>query len=164
MKSKKQPAKKSAAKKSASKKPAAKPAVGAAGKSAAGIKNKLPKAELAKYKKELLAEKVKIFGEFLHLKNDALNTSMKDAAGDLSGYSYHLADMASGVYETDFLLRLAADERERLYAIDEALKRIDDGTFGFCLSCNKAILKQRLVAIPQTEYCLKCQEMQEKNK
>ncbi|MDD5439631.1 MAG: TraR/DksA family transcriptional regulator [Candidatus Omnitrophica bacterium] len=122
---------------------------------------KLPKRELERYKKALLAEKAKIFGEFVHLKNDALNTSMKDAAGDLSGYSYHLADMASGVYETDFLLRLAADERERLYTIDEAPKRIEDGTFGVCVACAKPITKQRLAAIPQTEYCLKCQELEE---
>lgn len=122
---------------------------------------KMPKAESKKYKKALLEAKTKILKEFLHLKDDALNKSQKDASGDLSGYSYHLADMASGVYETDFILRLAEDERERLYAIDDAIKRIDEGTYGHCLMCQKAILKERLKAIPQTEYCLKCQQDQE---
>lgn len=125
---------------------------------------KLSKKELDKYKTILMIEKNKILKEFLHLKKDALNKSQKDASGDLSGYSYHLADMASDLYETDFLLRLAADERERLYAIDDALKRVDDKTYGFCSKCSKGITKKRLKAIPQTECCLKCQVQQENNK
>ena len=126
------------------------------------IVSKMPKREMEQYKKVLLIEKAKIFKEFMHLKNDALNLSQKDAAGDLSGYSYHLADMASGVYETDFLLRLAADERERLYAIDDALKRIEECTYGQCLACSKLITKKRLQVIPQTEFCLNCQTDNEK--
>ncbi|MFH1790656.1 MAG: TraR/DksA C4-type zinc finger protein [Candidatus Omnitrophota bacterium] len=125
---------------------------------------KMPKKELAKYRKLLLNEKAKIFAEFLHLKNDALNKSQKEASGDLSGYSYHLADMASDLYETDFMLRLAADERERLYAIDDALKRLEEKDYGMCLTCGKPIPKKRLNAIPQTANCLKCQSDSEGKK
>lgn len=120
------------------------------------------KKEDKKYLELLLKEKTKILKEFLHLKDDALNKSQKEASGDLSGYSYHLADMASGVYETDFILRLAADERERIYAIDDAVKRIEEGIYGKCLMCSKPISKERLNAVPQTEYCLKCQVEHEK--
>ena len=122
---------------------------------------KMGKREAGKYKKLLLDEKNKILKEFLHIKNDTLNKSQKDASGDLSGYSYHQADMASDVYETDFMLRLAADERERLYAIEDALKRIDEAIYGKCVTCSKPITKKRLAAIPQTAYCLKCQREQE---
>jgi len=125
---------------------------------------KLAKKELNKYKELLLKEKAKILKEFKHLKNDALNKSQKEASGDLSGYSYHLADMASDVYETDFLLRLAADEREKLYAIDDALKRVEEKTYGLCDKNKKPIAKNRLKAVPQAEFCLKCKKEQENKK
>ncbi|NQT22945.1 MAG: TraR/DksA C4-type zinc finger protein [Candidatus Omnitrophica bacterium] len=119
---------------------------------------KMLKKEMMKYKNLLLIEKRKMLEEFFHLKKDVLNTneSQKEASGDLSGYSYHLADMASDQYERDFMLRLASDEREKVYAIDEALRRIEDKSYGNCLKCSKAIIKKRLKAVPQTPYCLKC--------
>ncbi len=122
---------------------------------------KLPKKELEKYKKLLVVQRAKMLKDYLHMKEDALNKSQKDASGDLSGYSYHLADMASGVYETDFMLRLASEEREKLLAIEEALKRIDEGNYGICNNCSEPISKQRLQAVPQTETCIKCQEKKE---
>jgi len=123
---------------------------------------KIPQKELKKYKNMLLEQKAELLKELMHLKEDALNKSQKEASGDLSGYSFHMADMASDLYETDFLLRLAADERERLYAIDDALKRVDEGGFGFCSICAKAISKKRLRALPQAESCIICQQDKEK--
>jgi len=124
-------------------------------------KKSMPKKEAAKMMKMLLAEKAKIFKEFKQLKETALNKSQKDASGDLSGYSYHMADMATDVYETDFILRLAADERERLYAIDDAIKRVEDGIYGQCQTCNKPISKKRLATVPETLYCLDCRQKEE---
>jgi len=123
----------------------------------------LPKRELAKYRKLLLKVKKSLLEGLFHIKDDALNKekSQKDASGDLSGYSYHMADMASDQYERDFLLRLAADERERLYEIDDAIKRIEDEAYGFCLTCSKPIGKKRLNALPQAACCLKCQADEE---
>lgn len=122
---------------------------------------KLPKKDLLKYKKLLLNEKKKLWEEFFHIKNTALNKSQREAAGDLSGYSYHMADMASDLYERDFLLRLASEEREKFYAIDDALKRVEDKSYGKCLICSKLIKKKRMNAVPQTPYCLKCQTEEE---
>ena len=124
---------------------------------------RLSRRGLAKYKKLLLDEKKKLLKEFFHIKSDALNInkSQREASGDLSGYSYHMADMASDQYERDFLLRLASDERERLYAIDDALKRIEDKSYGICLTCSKSISKKRLNAVPQTSHCIKCQTEEE---
>ena len=111
---------------------------------------KMSAAELKKYKMLLLKEREKAGGELSHITENTLNKSQRDASGDLSGYSYHMADMASDQYERDFLLRLASDERERLYAIDEALKRIEEKTYGNCQLCQKLISKKRLDAVPQT--------------
>lgn len=124
---------------------------------------RLTKPEILKYKKLVLDQKKKLLAEFLHIKEDALNPkeSQREASGDLSGYSYHMADMASDQYEKDFLLRLAQDEREKLYAIDDAIKRIEDKTYGICLKCSKPIKKIRLKAMPQAAHCLKCQQEEE---
>ncbi len=124
--------------------------------------------------KKLLAKDLKIFREILiNLKEDLLNKirdisedtlmkSQKDISGDISGYSLHMADVASDNYERDFNLNLMSNEHKILFQIDEALKRIEDKTYGICLSCNKNITKGRLKAIPYARYCAKCKERLEK--
>ena len=119
---------------------------------------KMGKRELEKYKKLLLAEKTKLMGEMAYLTHDALNKSQKDVSGDLSGYSYHMADMATDHYDREFSLGLATNEQRILYKIDEAIKRISDGTYGVCLECSKAIPKRRLAAMSYAYYCIKCQK------
>ena len=123
---------------------------------------KMPAAELKKYKSLLLKERTKVGGGLSHIAETTLNKSQRDASGDLSGYSYHMADMASDDYERDFSLGRATDEQKALYVIDEALKRIEDGTYGSCSQCGKAIPKSRLKAIPQADLCIECKKMNEK--
>lgn len=123
---------------------------------------KLPKAELKKYKILLLAERLKVGGDLSHITQNTLNKSQREASGDLSGYSYHMADQASDDYERDFSLGRASDEQTLLYRIDEAMKRVEEGTYGSCLQCNKPIAKKRLAALPYTELCIECQAKNEK--
>jgi len=122
---------------------------------------RMPKWEVKKYKALLLKERERINGQLSHITEDTLKKSQRDAAGDLSGYSYHMADMASDDYEREFSLGRATEEQKALFSIDEALKRIEDGTYGNCLQCSKPILKKRLKAIPQTELCIECQKTKE---
>ncbi len=122
---------------------------------------KMPKSELKIYKELLVKERVKVGGGLSHIAETTLNKSARDASGDLSGYSYHMADMASDDYERDFNLGRATDEQKILYAIDEALKRAEDGSYGNCLQCGKAIPKKRLKALPHTELCIDCQKSSE---
>ncbi|MDD5496406.1 MAG: TraR/DksA C4-type zinc finger protein [Candidatus Omnitrophica bacterium] len=124
-------------------------------------KKKMLKKEMKKYKDMLLKEREKIGGELSHITREALNRSQRDASGDLSGYSYHMADVASDNYDREFSLGRATDEQKLLYAIDEALKRIEDGTYGSCLVCGKLIAKRRLGALPHTELCIDCQKKNE---
>jgi len=125
-------------------------------------KSKLTKKELKVYKDLLIKEKVSILQGLSHITNETLKKSQREASGDLSGYSYHMADMASDVSQQDLLLKLASSERELLLSIDEALRRMDNGEYGFCLSCKKKISNTRLKAMPKASYCLACQENQEK--
>jgi RNA polymerase-binding protein DksA len=72
-----------------------------------------------------------------------------------------MADQASDDYERDFSLGRATDEQKVLYAIDEALKRIEEGIYGSCLQCGKRISKKRLNALPHSELCIECQKSKE---
>ena len=120
------------------------------------------KAELAKIRKKIIENKADVLNELMSIKKDSLGKSQKDASGDLSGYSFHMADMATDLYEREFLLGLAEGEIELLYALDDATKRIDEGIYGICDECGGIISKRRLKAIPQAQSCIKCQEKKEK--
>lgn len=126
------------------------------------FKKKLTKKELADFKKIILARKEDLLDEIKHISEDTLKKSQKDAAGDISGYTYHMADVATDTYDREFSLGLASSERQALYELDDALKRIDDGTFGICESCKCLIAKSRLKAVPYARLCVKCQEKKEK--
>ena len=110
----------------------------------------------------LIKKRIDLLDGINHLKNETLNKSQREASGDLSGYAYHMADMASDVSERDLLLSLASGEREFLLQIDEALKRVEEGEYGFCMACEKKIAKTRLHAIPHAPHCRSCQEKEEK--
>ena len=87
------------------------------------------------------------------------SSNIKDnVAGDVSGHVSHMADVATDMYDKEFNLGLASNERDILAKIEDAIKRIEDSSFGICSSCNKNIPIARLKAIPYTETCLKCQE------
>lgn len=121
----------------------------------------LPKSELKLYKALILKEREKVGGGLSHIAETTLNKSQREASGDLSGYAYHMADMASDDYERDFSLGRATDEQRILYSIDEAMKRIEDGSYGACLQCGKSIPKKRLKVLPYTEMCIECQKAKE---
>lgn len=122
---------------------------------------KMPKAELKKYKELLLKERRTIGGDLSYIEQNTLKKSARESSGDLSGYSYHMADQASDDYERDFSLGRATSEQKSLFAIDEALKRVEDGIYGNCLQCNKPISKKRLAALPHSELCIECQKANE---
>lgn len=121
----------------------------------------MARSEMKKYKALLMKEREKIGGELSHRTEDSLKRSQRDASGDLSGYSYHMADVASDNYEMEFSLGRATDEQKLLYLIDEALKRVQEGTYGACMQCGKAIAKKRLAALPHSELCIECQTKKE---
>ena len=124
---------------------------------------KMPKKEVNKFKEVLLKRKEDILDQIDHISKDTLKKSQKDASGDISGYSYHMADLATDTFDREFSLSLASNERQNLYEIEDALKRIKEGNFGICECCKKLISKVRLKAVPFTKLCLKCQELQEKS-
>ncbi len=125
-------------------------------------KKKFTKKDLDFFKKIILKKKEELVDGLQHSEKDTLKKSPREASGDISGYSFHMADIATDTYDREFSLDLASAERDLLYEIDEALKKIEEGKFGICEICGSVIGKTRLKAIPYTSFCLKCQEKKEK--
>lgn len=69
-----------------------------------------------------------------------------------------LADQASDSYRKEFLYSLTDNERETLRLVDDALQRIEDGTYEECQNCGDPIGERRLQAIPWAAFCIDCQE------
>lgn len=124
----------------------------------------MTKAETTKYKRLLLHKKERLLAEVKHIEKDTLSQSQREAAGDLSGYSFHMADAATDNYDREFSLGLATTAQRVLYEIDEALKRMAEKRFGLCLSCDKAIPKKRLTAVPYASHCIRCQSTEERRR
>ena len=75
-----------------------------------------------------------------------------------AGTPTHLADEASDALVAEFTASNLPALRERLQAIDAALVRIEQGTYGTCVDCGRPIVPERLEALPETVRCLQCQE------
>ena len=121
----------------------------------------MTKKEAEPFKKLLLEKREEITQSIKQKQKDTLKKSPRDASGDLSGYTFHMADMATDNFDTELSLNLVSNEQDILYEIEEALKRIEEGTYGDCLECGKKINPQRLKAVPYTAYCITCQEKKE---
>ena len=122
------------------------------------------KKELKIFKGLLLKKREEVGEGIEHVSADTLKKSQKEAAGDISAYTYHMADVATDTYDREFSLSLGSSEREMLYEVNEALKRIEDATYGICESCLKLIAKTRLKAVPHAKLCLKCKKAQEESR
>jgi RNA polymerase-binding protein DksA len=126
------------------------------------MKSPFNRKDLNTYKEKLLNLKEDLLKQIKDISEDTLMKSQKDISGDISGYSLHIADMASDNYERDFSLGIVSSERKLLMEVEEALKRIEDKSYGICKMCEKHITKIRLNAIPYAKHCKKCQEKMEK--
>ena len=119
------------------------------------------RADLANFRKLLLKKKQTLMSEIDHISRDALSRSQRDATGELSGYTFHQADVATDNYDREFSLGLATTEQKIIWEIDEAIGRVQDRTFGICLECNKRIGRRRLQALPYARCCIDCQKKEE---
>jgi len=112
------------------------------------------------FRQLLITERAKLVEEIKTIARDAA-TSPRDASGDLSAYTVHMADMAADTYDRELSMNIASSEQQILYQIDEALKRLEDGSFGVCQQCNQPIAMSRLKAVPYASLCINCQRSKE---
>jgi RNA polymerase-binding transcription factor DksA len=121
-------------------------------------------AELNKFKVALLERKRILAGQLSDMEAKALKKGQRANSGDLSNVPFHMADIGSDNFEQEFNLGIIESEGDELRAIDDALQRIEDGTYGLCESCQKKIRKVRLNAIPHARCCIECQREQEQGR
>ena len=170
---KKAPAKKAPAVKAPVKKPVAMKKVAPVKPSAKPVpKNLPPLIKKAVPQVKLSPWLVKQQGRLLHLKDellDAMNGVGRDTlrtraeGSDASGFGMHTGDAGSDAYDRDFALSLLSQERDSLFEIDAALKKIQDGAYGLCELSGKPIPHARLEALPFARYTVECQADLEKN-
>ena len=94
---------------------------------------------------------------------ETLKRSSKDEAGDLSGYSQHMADAGTDTFDRDFALSMVSNEQDALTEIEAAIERIFEGTYGVCEMTGENIRDERLMAVPFTRYSIETQKQLEKN-
>ena len=121
-------------------------------------KNKLTPAEIKKFKALLLEKLTEILGNVTSMETEALRRDRSD----LSNMPIHMADLGTDSYEIDNIIGLVDSERKILVEVNDALSRIEDGTYGICEGRGEPIGKPRLKAIPWARYCVACATLLEK--
>jgi DnaK suppressor protein len=119
----------------------------------------MKKADFKKYEGLLLEKKRALLEEM-----GVIGTTIKDASGDLSSYSYHMADQGTDTMDREMAFMFASKSGRLVYHIDEALRRIQEGTYGKCLSCGRQIAQARLEAVPHARLCIECKAKEEEQK
>lgn len=119
------------------------------------------KRDLKHFEERLIEERLKLLKELGYFEDKIFNSSQRDAAGDLSAYSVHMADQASDAQEREKAYHMASAEGRLLYHIDEALARVRDGSYGCCQACSKTINKPRLEVVPHARLCIECKKAEE---
>ena len=118
----------------------------------------MKKVEMKPYRERLLALRSRLRGEVHQLADNALRRE----GGEHSSMPIHMADLGSDTFEQDFTLQLRESEEGTLSAIEDALERMDEGTYGECEACGGKIPKARLEALPFVAMCVKCAEKEQK--
>lgn len=106
-------------------------------------------------KRRLLAERDRLRRELGETMEQALAGS-RGAFEEHSGYSTEEADVGTQTYEQELAVGLERHRRALLMEIEDALKRMENGTYGICEDCNEKIDPARLEALPWATTCLRC--------
>ncbi len=117
---------------------------------------------LVKQKEKLLTLRDSLLDSMSGVAKDTLRSRAEGS--EASAFGMHQADAGSDAYDRDFALSLLSQEQDALYEIDEALKRVDAGTYGVCEMSGKPIAHARLEALPFARCTVECQAQLEKMK
>lgn len=118
---------------------------------------------LEQQKAKLLALKDTLLDSMNGVAKDSLRSRAEGS--EASAFGMHQADAGSDAYDRDFALSLLSQEQDSLYEIDEALKRVEAGSYGVCEMSGKPIPHARLEALPFTRYTVECQaELEKRNR
>lgn len=124
----------------------------------------MSKANLAHFEKRLLEERGRVLKE-LGTHGDTFGSAAQDS-GDLSSYSFHMADQGTDAMEREKAFLFASQEGRFLWHIDQALRRLyrEPETYGHCHACGDEIRFERLDALPHARFCITCKQKEEDGK
>ncbi len=125
---------------------------------------RMPVAQLKEFRTRLQQVRDHVVDEIAFLAGDNLNRSPRESSGDLSSYSFHMADHGTDNFDREFALNLVSSEQDVLHEIDDALRRIEMHIYGACEQCGELIDKPRLKALPFAKLCIKCQSAAERGR
>lgn len=117
--------------------------------------------ELRKYQQRLQNLASRLDEDCSQLKDETLRPDGGEASGGLSDVPVHPADLATHTFEEEVSLGLLSNEEQLVQEIQDALARIEQGTYGICGGCGQAIPKTRLEAIPYARFCVPCTRARE---
>ncbi|RPJ39124.1 MAG: TraR/DksA family transcriptional regulator [Planctomycetaceae bacterium] len=112
----------------------------------------LTSTEIEHFRVLLIERRKEILHNVVEIEGETLRKSRLDASGDLSSMPIHMADLGTDNYQQEFSLGLMDSERKLITEIDDALQRIENGTYGICEGTGQPIAKARLEAQPWARY------------
>lgn len=119
------------------------------------------KSDLQRFRKQLLEERDRVSQSLNQHEKIIKHTDDQSGLETGKAHSNHMADQGSDEFQYETTIKFANTEGRYLYNIEEALRRIEDGTFGKCQGCDKAISLPRLRRLPYTRLCIECKEQEE---
>ena len=123
------------------------------------------KKQIAHFEKRLLEERARATKELGHY-DESFNATLQASDGDLSSYSFHMADQGTDASEREKAFLMASKEGRFLWHLNQALRRLYQSPekFGDCEQCGEAISYERLDALPHARLCINCKEKEENGK
>ncbi len=116
------------------------------------------------YFKQILKEKRnEIRNDLGVLESHSMNNTSAESSGDLI-YSDHMSDLGSASMEREKAFMFASRDCAYLGQLDQAIQRLEEGTYGVCRVCKIEIPKARLEAVPTTNICVSCKEAEAQKK
>ncbi len=115
------------------------------------------------FEKRLLEERAILLKDIGQLEETTTNPQ-RESSGDLSAYSFHMADAGTDANVRETRFHLASRDTRLLYHIDQALERIHKGIYGTCETCNEEIAHTRLEVVPHARLCISCKEKEDSQK
>jgi YteA family regulatory protein len=119
----------------------------------------MDKKQLTYYKNKLIKEKKRINELIGQLKDNEMTRYNAEIASELSFYDNHPSDIATETFEVELGRALEANESSLLDKVNDALRAIEDGSYGKCRKCGKDIGEERLKVLPYAENCIQCQKV-----
>jgi DnaK suppressor protein len=123
----------------------------------------MDQADREHFRKILMDKRTEIQKDLGVVESHSMNSTSAESSGDLI-YSDHMADMGSASMEREKAFMFASRDGAYLEQLDEAVSRLDDGSYGVCRVCDTDIPKARLEAVPTTKICVACKELEAKEK